>query len=137
MTRAALAAAGVVLALAVTPAAQTDGPPFYTCVEGTMAVEAPLVGVELCDAAPTEALLARAVEDNLQVRSGALVVSADPDSVGATEGLQAGDMIYQVARVEVTSAEAAAERLAGIVTERDTVANFLRYGRPYRVKLRR
>ena len=137
MARAALATAGVVLALAVTPAAQTDRPPFYTCVEETTAVEAPLVGVELCDAAPTDALLARAVEDNLQVLRGALVVAADPDGIGATEGLQAGDVIYQVGDVGVTGAEAAAERLAGIVAERDTVANFLRAGRPYRVKLRR
>ena len=137
VTRAALAAAGVVLALAVTPAAQTNRPPLYTCVEGAMAVEAPLVGVELCDAAPTDALLARAVEDNLQVLSGALVVSADPDGVGATEGLQADDVIYRVGGVDVAGAEAAAERLAGIVSERDTLANFLRRGRPYLVKLRR
>ncbi len=137
MARSALATAAVVLALAATPAAQSDRPPFYACIEETMAVEAPLVGIELCDAAPTEALLARAVEDNLQVLNGALVVSADPNGVGATEGLQPGDVIYQVARVVVTNAEAAAERLEGIVTERDTVANFLRGGRPYRVKLRR
>ena len=136
MTRAALASAGVVLALAVTPAAQTDGPSFYTCVEGTSA-EAPVVGIELCDAAPTDALTTRAEEDNLQVLDGALVVSADPDGVGAAEGLQAGDVIYRVGGVDVTGAEAAAERLAGIVTQRDTVANFLRGGRPYRVKLRR
>lgn len=137
MTRAALAAAGVVLALAVTPAAQTDRPAFYACVDGTTAVEAPLVGIELCDAAPTDALTARAEEDNLQVLDGALVVSADPDGVGAVEGLQAGDVIYRVGGIDVTGAEAAADRLAGIVAERDTVANFLRGGRPYRVKLRR
>ena len=137
MARAALASAGVALALAATLAAQSDRPPFYVCVEETMAVEAPLVGIELCDAAPTGALTARAEEDNLQVRSGALVVSADPNGVGATEGLQAGDVIYQVGTVGVATAEAAAERLAGIVAERDTVANFLRGGRPYRVKLRR
>ena len=136
MTRAAMATAGVALMLAVTPAAQTNTPSFYTCLEGT-AAEAPLVGVELCDAAPTDELIARAEADNLQVRDGALVVSADPDGVGATEGLQAGDVIYRVGGVDVTGAEAAAERLAGIVAERDTVANFLRGGRPYRVKLRR
>ncbi len=131
-----MATASVLVALAVTPAAQTDRPSFYECVEGTEA-EAPLVGVSLCDAAPTDALMARAETDNLQVRDGALAVAADPAGIAAAEGLQPGDVIYRVGGVDIAGAEAAAERLAGIVAERDTVVNFLRGGRPYRVKLRR
>ena len=45
-------------------------------------------------------------------------------------------MIYRVGGVDVASVTEAAEHLARIVADSDTVVNFLRGGRPYRVKLR-
>ena len=52
-------------------------------------------------------------------------------------GLQPGDVIYRVGGVDVDTAESAADVLSQIGARGDTIVNFLRGGRPYRVKLRR
>ena len=134
---------GVVLTMAVLvaatgahPTTQSDTPPLYACAEATTA-EVTRVGLTACDATPTAELEARAEADNLQVRAGALVVELNPEGISATEGLQSGDMIYRVGGVDVASVTEAADHLARIVADTDTVVNFLRGGRPYRVKLRR
>ena len=119
-----------------THARQTDAPSLYDCTEATTA-EVTRLGVTICDAAPTAALAARATAENLQVREGALVVELDGAGVSEAAGLEPGDVIYRVGGIDVSDAEAAAESLAGVSTSADTVVNFLRGGRPYRVKLRR
>ena len=108
----------------------------YSCVENTGA-EAEIAGALLCDAQPTPGLTERAERDNLLVRHGALVIEVDKTSISETAGLKAGDVIYRVGGVDVADAETAAKNLATVQTRSDTVVNFLRGGRPYRVKLRR
>ena len=114
---------------------QADETPLYLCVDGTDA-EAALVGARLCDAEPTPTLTSRAEEDRLQVREGALVTTLDTPSISRTAGLTRDDVIYRVGGVDVDTAEAAAEQLALVKTNQDTVVNFLRHGRPYRLTLR-
>jgi hypothetical protein len=46
-------------------------------------------------------------------------------------------VIYRVGGVDVASAESATDVLAQIEARSDTIVNFLRGGRPYRVKIRR
>ena len=118
-----------------TAAAQTDTPALYVCGSWTN-TQAVIVGVTLCDAEPTAELSRRAEEDNLQVREGALVVELEPNGVSDEAGLQPGDMLYRVGGTDVGDADAAAGSLAEVRTASDTVVNFLRRGRPYRVKLR-
>ena len=116
--------------------AQEGVPTFYVCRTEANA-ETASVGVTLCDAQPTAELSASSVQDNLQVREGALVTELEPDGISAVAGLQAGDMIYRVEGVDVTDADTAADHLARVQSTSDTVVNFLRRGRPYRVKIRR
>ena len=128
--------------LGVSPAAaagretQPADPPLYLCADAAR-VEAERVGLTLCDAAPTPALADRAERDNLQLRSGALVVAVVPDGLAAREGLLPNDMIFRVAGSDVGGGGAASARLAAVGVESDTLVNFLRTGRPYLVKLRR
>ena len=139
LTAAALTA-GVAFAGAALPAAgrsvQAADPPLYRCADAAR-VEAVPVGLTLCDAAPTDALANRSEPDNLQVRSGALVMTVAPGGLAAREGLLANDMIFRVAGSDVEGAGAAAVRLSDVGAASDTLVNFLREGRPYRVKLRR
>ena len=139
--------AGVALALltavdalatgALRPAgAQPGEAPLYQCIDGTT-VDVEGVGIALCDAEPTAALHERAEPDNLQIREGALVAEITEGGSAATEGVQPGDMIYRVAGTDVEGAAAAGQHLADVGTESDTQINFLRGGRPYRIKLRR
>ena len=127
--------AGLTTPVASGRLAQPDDTALYACAEGTDA-RAALVGARLCDAEPTAALTSRAGEDNLQVREGALVTTLDMPGISQTAGLAQDDVIYRVGGVDVDTAEAAAERLALVKTTQDTVVNFLRRGRPYRVTLR-
>ena len=142
-------AAGAGLALTVAPigAAPSPGAPrpegtqpaatvLYRCVAGTES-DVESIGLALCDAEPTPALHERAEQDNLQIRAGALVVEVEKGGSAATEGVEAGDMIYRVAGVDVAGATAAGSQLAGVRRNADTQINFLRRGRPYRIKLRR
>ncbi len=115
--------------------AQPDDTALYACAEDTDA-HAALVGARLCDAEPTATLTSRSAEDNLQVREGALVTTLDTPGISQTAGLAQNDVIYRVGGVDVDTAEAAAEQLALVKTTQDTVVNFLRRGRPYRVTLR-
>ena len=115
--------------------AQVGDPDLYVCGAETN-VEAAGVGVTLCDAEPTPELSATSVQDNLQIREGALVSELDPGGISALAGLQAGDMIYRVEGVDVSDAAAAADQLTRVQSTSDTVINFLRRGRPYRVKIR-
>ncbi len=121
--------------LGATGSAQ-DTAQLYTCVDASAEAEAPL-GVTLCDAEPTSTLTSRAEADNLQVRDGALVVSIKTNGISATAGILPGDLIYRIGGVDVENASAAIKELDRVETAADTVVNFLRGGRPYRVKLRR
>ena len=135
---AALALAGVA-ALAAAPSwsgAQPSREALYRCAAGAP-VEVTTLGLDLCDSEPTPLLAQRAEPDNLQTREGALVVAVDEGSIAALAGVQPGDMIYRVAGVDVPGAEGAAAGLANVGTDSDTQINFLRRGRPYRIKLRR
>ena len=108
----------------------------YRCAaERTIAVAT--LGIALCDAAPTPLLAERAEPDNLQIRDGALVAEVEDGGIAGVAGVQTGDMIYRVAGVDVIGADGAATGLADIGTDSDTQINFLRRGRPYRIKLRR
>ena len=132
-----LAAADAPAASSLRPAgAQPDEAPLYQCVDGTT-IDVEGVGVALCDAEPTAALHERAEPDNLQIREGALVTEIAEGGSAATEGVQPGDMIFRVAGTDVAGAAAAGEQLADVGTDSDTQINFLRGGRPYRIKLRR
>ena len=115
-------------------AAETDR--LYVCTD-TASAPVPDLGVTVCDATTTPELERRAEADNLQSRQGALVVSLQDAGVSARAGLQPGDVIYRVGGVDVASAESATDVLALIDARSDTIVNFLRGGRPYRVKIRR
>ena len=75
--------------------------------------------------------------DNLQVRAGALVSRVETRGTAALGGLAVGDVIYRVGGTDVDDADTAAQQLDLVGTSADTVVNFLRLGRPYRIKLRR
>ena len=111
-------------------------PALYDCAGDTVS-EAADIGATLCDAAPTEALTERTEIDNLQIRTGALITEVRAGGVGEVAGVRAGDVIYRVGGVDVSSAEEATVRISLIEPDGDTVVNFLRQGRPYRVKIRR
>ena len=115
---------------------QGNPPALYTCSAEPNA-QAGVVGLTLCDAEPTAELTEHAAPNNWQVRDGALVIELDLEGISDVAGLHSADMIYRVGGVDVGDAETAAEALAQIGSRSDTVVNFLRGGRPYRVKLRR
>ena len=126
----------VALTCASTAVATQDAEPLYVCAApaGTRTLE---MGATVCDAAPTDALTERIDIDNLQLRAGALVTEVAADSVLQIAGLQAGDVIYRVGGVDVDDNVKVAARLSLVEEAADTVVNFLRRGRPYRVKIRR
>ena len=130
-----LVAGGILGPSAVTFGAQPAAA-LYRCVDSTT-VAVTALGLDLCDAAPTPRLAERAEPDNLQTRDGALVVEVEDGGIAAIAGVQPGDMIYRVAGVDVPGAEDAGVGLAAVGTDSDTQINFLRRGRPYRIKLRR
>lgn len=123
-------------ALSGAPAGAQDDADLYACGDAPQ-VESALAGLMLCDGLPTEALAARAGPENLQVREGALVAELRPGGISGVAGMHAGDLIYRIGGVDVGDARAAAENLERVGPRADTVVNFLRGGRPYRVKLRR
>ena len=130
----------VALALAflspgISVAGQGADMPLYTCLADSETASG-IVGVQLCTAEHTETLVKRSEPDNLQVRRGALISSVEATGIGATGGLTEGDVIYRIGGNDVADAGAAAQQLDRIGTSADTVVNFLRKGRPYRVKLR-
>ncbi len=131
-----LVAGGILGPSTVAFGAQPAEAALYRCADGTTVAVA-VLGLDLCDAAPTPRLAERAEPDNLQTRDGALVVEVDDGGVAAIAGVQPGDMIYRVAGVDVPGAEDAGVGLAAVATDSDTQINFLRRGRPYRIKLRR
>ena len=131
-----LVACSVLVPPAVGFGAQPAETALYRCMDDTT-VEVAALGLELCDATPTPRLAERAEPDNLQTRDGALVVEVDDGDIAAIAGVQPGDMIYRVAGVDVPGAAAAGAGLAAVGTDSDTQINFLRRGRPYRIKLRR
>ena len=131
------AAGSLVVAICAAPAvAMQDGEPLYACVDAaaTRTIE---IGATVCDAAPTEALTRQIESANLQLRTGALVTEVASGDLAQTAGLQAGDVIYRVGGVDVDDNVEATARLSLIDETADTVVNFLRRGRPYRVKIRR
>ena len=115
---------------------QAETTQLYACTS-TMPTDVPTVGVTLCDASPTSELDLRRDSDNLQSRAGALVIEVAEMSIASEGGLQPRDLIYRVGGVDVKSSAAAADRLSQINPVSDTIINFLRQGRPYRVKLRK
>lgn len=125
-----------VLLLTGAPAAQENAAELYACGDQRRA-EAAVLGLTLCDALPTDALSARAAPENLQVRQGGLVTDVEPEGVSGVAGFAAGDLIYRIGGVDVGDARAAVENLDRVGSRADTVVNFLRGGRPYRIKLRR
>ena len=127
---------GAAMACVATTLAMQDGDPLYTCV-APAAPRALEMGATICDAAPTDALALRLDVDNLQLRAGALVTEVTAASVLHTAGLQEGDVIYRVGGVDVDDTIETTARLSLVVRASDTVVNFLRRGRPYRVKIRR
>ena len=133
----AAAASLVAAVVCVVPAMATqDGGPLYTCVDP--AVTRTLdVGATVCDAAPTETLTQRVEVDNLQLRAGALVTEVIAEGLAQVAGLRPGDVIYRVAGRDVDNTVEATARLSLLQGSADTVVNFLRRGRPYRVKIRR
>ncbi len=133
-----MAAASLVAAmLSVAPVvAMQDGDALYACVDATL-TRTLEIGATVCDAAPTDALTRRIEVDNLQLRAGALVTEVAADSISQRAGLEEGDVIYRVGGVDVDNNVEATARLSLIQESADTVVNFLRRGRPYRVKLRR
>lgn len=130
-----LAAAGVLLPAAAARAAQS-AEALYRCSDAET-VEVAALGLGLCDARPTALLAERAEPDNLQTRAGALVVEVADGGLAARAGTEPGDVIYRVAGVDVAGGAEAAAGLAGVDSGSDTQINFLRRGRPYRIKLRR
>ena len=126
-----LLTAGVVMA----GSQSADVDSLYAC-EGAPAVDVTAVGVTICNGVATPELRRRADVDNLQVREGVLVVDLERFGVSAVAGLQADDLIYRVRGVNVHDIERAMEQLSNVDTSSDTIVNFLRGGRPYRVKLR-
>ena len=115
---------------------QPENAQLYACAD-TMPTDVPTVGVTLCDANPTSELDLRRDSDNLQSREGALVFEVVEMGISSEAGLQPGDVIYRVGGVDVDSSASAADRLSQINPLSDTIVNFLRQGRPYRVKLRK
>ena len=128
-------AVGVLLSTGAA-AAQDGAADLYNC-GGEPRAAAEAVGLTLCDAQPTDALSARAGPENLQVREGALVTDLQPGGISSVAGFDVGDLIYRVGGVDVGDARAAVENLDRVGSRADTMVNFLRGGRPYRIKLRR
>ncbi len=121
---------------AATAVTGQEGDTLYTCIreDATRTVD---IGATICDAAPTDTLTQRMEVDNLQLRAGALVTGVENGGLAQTAGLVPGDVIYRVGGVDVGTNVLAAARLSLIKADEDTVVNFLRRGRPYRVKIRR
>ena len=114
---------------------QAETTQLYECPR-TIPTDVPTVGVTLCDANPTSELDLRRDSNNLQSREGALVIEVVETGISSEAGLQPGDVIYRVGGVDVDSGDSAADRLSQVNPLSDTIVNFLRQGRPYRVKLR-
>ena len=138
LTRNAVVVAGSLVAVvcAATVVRMQEAEALYICVDAA-ATRTLDVGATVCDAAPTDALTRRVEIDNLQLRSGALITEVVGDGVAQVAGLRAGDVIYRVGGVDVDNNVKATARLSMIGQASDTVVNFLRRGRPYRVKIRR
>ena len=133
----ALAAVAGLAAAPLSSDAQPAQESLYRCAAGARVVEVATLGLELCDAEATTLLARRAEPDNLQTRAGALVVEVEDGGIAAVAGVQPGDMIYRAAGADVAGADDAGAGLASVGTDSDTQINFLRRGRPYRIKLRR
>ena len=125
-----------VLLLTGAAAGPVNAADLYACADRPEGA-AEAVGLTLCDALPTDALSARAGPENLQVREGALVTDVRPGGISSVAGFDVGDLIYRVGGVDVPDARTAVENLDRVGSRADTVVNFLRGGRPYRIKLRR
>ena len=126
---------GLMVAVGVVPAAAQSGDTLYLCLSDSDARTLE-IGATVCDATPTDALTERMEVDNLQLRAGVLVTDVTVGDMAQTAGLAPGDVIYRVGGVDVGDNVLAAARLSLLMADTDTVVNFLRRGRPYRVKLR-
>jgi S1-C subfamily serine protease len=126
---------GLMVAVGVASIAAQSGDALYLCMSDsdTRALD---IGATVCDAAPTDSLTQRMEVDNLQLRAGVLVTDVTVGDMAQIAGLAPGDVIYRVGGVDVGDNVLAAARLSLLMADTDTVVNFLRRGRPYRVKLR-
>ena len=126
---------GLMVAVGVASIAAQSGDALYLCMSDsdTRALD---IGATVCDAAPTDSLTQRMKVDNLQLRAGVLVTDVTVGDMAQIAGLAPGDVIYRVGGVDVGDNVLAAARLSLLMADTDTVVNFLRRGRPYRVKLR-
>ena len=129
-------ATSLIAVVCTTTVARTqEAEALYTCIEATV-TRSPDVDASVCDAGPTDALTQRLEFDNLQLRTGALITEVVTGGVAHLAGLRAGDVIYRIGGVDVDGNVEATFRLSLIEETADTVVNFLRRGRPYRVKIR-
>ena len=126
---------GLMVAVGVASIAAQSGDALYLCMSDsdTRSLD---IGATVCDAAPTDSLTQRMEVDNLQLRAGVLVTDVTVGDMAQIAGLAPGDVIYRVGGVDVGDNVLAAARLSLLMADTDTVVNFLRRGRPYRVKLR-
>jgi C-terminal processing protease CtpA/Prc len=115
--------------------AQENTSVLYICKSETSA-SVVIIGLTLCTATSTNELSLLSEERNLQIREGVLIVKIEPNSISEQAGLQQGDMIYRIGSSDIIELQTAADRLAGVRRNSDTVVNFLRRGRPYRIKFR-
>lgn len=116
-------------------AAAQSGEALYTCVDPTQTRELD-IGITVCEAEATDTLRARLEPDNLQLREGVLVTDVTADGIGGTAGLLPGDVIYRVGGTDVSDDVETAARFSLIADDADSLVNFLRLGRPYRIKIR-
>ena len=115
--------------------AQENTSVLYIC-ESETNTNVVIVGLTLCTATSTNELALLSEEKNLQIREGVMIMKIESKSISEQAGLQQGDMIYRIGGSDIIELRTATDRLAGVRSNSDTVVNFLRRGRPYRVKLR-
>ena len=107
----------------------------YTC-QDEFRKEISLFGLTVCDAKLSENLSAHIQEENLQTRSGILVVVVKNGGISNIAGLQENDLIYRIGGSDIIETKSAITSFNRISVQADTVINFLRGGRPYRIKIR-
>ncbi len=107
----------------------------YICQDESREEISPF-GLTVCDAKLSENLSERIQEENLQTRNGILVVTVKNGSISDTAGLQENDLIYRIGGSDIMKTKSAITSFTQIRVQADTVINFLRGGRPYRIKIR-
>jgi len=107
----------------------------YTCQDESRE-EITLFGLTVCEATLSGNLSTRIQEENLQTRNGILVVVVENGGIANIAGLQENDLIYRIGGSDIMETKSAITAFNRIRAQADTVINFLRGGRPYRIKVR-